>query len=322
MAGPMTLQALQAVKPGASRWLTGAMVGVLGVGLNVPGRRVRFAVEGWENVPDGPTVMVANHTHWMDWIGLRWVGWWRGKHLCNWVKPRTYEEGYGTFLNLSGNLPVVSRGYLLSADVRALHGRPPDETEYRALRDHLDSGKPMPEGAFYEAIQTRPRSILGVDFDPSTEDWRACVEGLFHKMMSATVAHTRVSCDQGAHLQIMPQGVTSMHLTKGHPGALQAALALGLPILPAGINGFPQAWGGKVMLPRVGGVVTVRFGKPYTPEPIAGHTPFLPRSERAHAAALEAGTEAMMARVAALLDPEHGPGPETDADVQGVARFV
>lgn len=324
MSGPMTLQALQSLEPGSSRRLTAGMVGLLTVGLHLPGRGLHFEVEGWETIPDAPTVMVCNHTHWLDWIALRWVGYWRHRTLCNWVKPRTYEEGWDRFLNKTGNIPVVSRGYLISADVRSLCGEPPDETQYRVLRDHLDEGTPLPEGAFFDKIASTPRDILGIRFDPSAEDWRACVERLFHQMMEATLAHTRTLCAQGIDLQIMPQGVTSMRLTHGHPGALQAALALDLPIVPVGINGFPQAYGEKGRIfPKPGGTVVMRIGEAYRPDPIEGLVPFLPSSEREHAEALQAGTEAMMSRIEKLLDPQHGPAAsEDEADVVGVARFV
>ncbi len=323
MGTPMTLQALEALNPASSRWLTTAMVGVLGVGMNVPGRRVRFDVQGWEHLPESSTVIVANHTHWLDWIGLRWVGWWRGRRLCNWVKPRTYEEGYAGFLDRSGNVPVASRGYLLAADFRALHGRRPDEAEYRALRDHLDAGTPLPDAPAYDAVQGSPRVILGLNFDPNAETWRQCTERLFHTMMATTLRHTHALCDAGVDLQIMPQGVTSQRLTRGHPGALQAALALGLPVVPVGINGFPAGWGPGETMP-VGGEIRIRVGPAYRPDPIEGHTPFLPESERTHADALQRGTTAMMARVAALLEPQHAADDDgaEQLDVTGVARFV
>jgi 1-acyl-sn-glycerol-3-phosphate acyltransferase len=211
----------------------------------------------------------------------------------------------------------------MAADVRELVGRAPDEAEYRALRDHLDTGAPLPDAELFATIEERPRTILGVPFDPGAETWRAFMERLFHTMMGATLRHTRTLCDAGVDLQIMPQGVTAPRLTKGHPGALQAALALDLPVVPVGINGFPQGWGAGRALP-MGGEVRIRVGPAFRPEPIEGHTPFLPSSERTHADAIEAGTAAMMARVAALLDPEHAPADdgEEQLDVTGVARFV
>jgi 1-acyl-sn-glycerol-3-phosphate acyltransferase len=320
----ITLERLQSLSPRAGQLATASVMGLLGLALNVPTKRVRFRVEGWEQMGKGPAVLVANHTHWLDWITLRWLGFWRGRHQCNWVKPRTYEEGYTRFLDATGNVPVVSRGYLLAADVRALRGCPPQEEEYRALRNHLDFGTPLPDESLFRQMQSRPRDILGIRFDPNTQTWRQCIEGLFHAMMQATLAHTKALCDQGIDLQIMPQGVTSMRLSKCHPGALQAALALDLPIVPVGINGFPQAFGPrKALLPAHGGTVTVRVGPAYRPRPIEGHVPFLPQSERAHAQALAVGTQEMMARIGDLLNPEHAPGEmDEEGDVVGVARFV
>ena len=319
----VTLPDLEALDPGADRWVIGAMAVVLGVGLNLPGRRVRFRVEGWERMPPEPVLTVANHTHYMDWVVLRWVSWRRGRPITNWVKPRSYEDGYGALFDRSANVPLMSRGYLLAADVRAVHGRKPDEAEYRALRDHLDTGAPLPDTPFYDAVRTRERTILGLPFDPATETWRACVERLYHAMMQQTLAHTRTLLARGLDLQIMPQGVTSMRLTRGQPGAVQAAQALGLQVVPIGINGFPQAYGRKGMIPSPGGLVVVRVGDPFTVEPIAGLEPFLPSSEREHARELRERTDAMMARVEPLLDPAHRPteGPD-EHDVTGVARFI
>lgn len=321
---PITLSRIQSLSPHPGPLATAGVVGLLGLALHVPTRRVRFRVEGWERIGEGPAVLVANHTHWLDWMALRWLGFWRGRRLCNWVKPRTYEEGYARFLDATCNIPVVSRGYLLAADVRALRGYPPNEVEYRALRNHLDFGTPLPDEPLFREIESVPRDILGAQFDPSSQSFRQCIEGLFHEMMQATLAHTKALCDRGIDLQIMPQGVTSMRLNKGHPGALQAALALNLPIVPIGINGFPQAYGPRgALIPARGGTVTVRVGQAYWPRPIEGHVPFLPSSERAHVESLTAGTEEMMARIGGLLDPEHcAKGSYEEGDVVGVARFV
>lgn len=324
MAKPMTLQALEAMQPRASSLTSSVVLGALIVLKNLPGRRVRFAAEGADHLPTGPAVLVANHTHKLDWVILRWFAIQQGRPQCNWVKPRTYEEGWGPLLDRTGNVPVVSRGYLLSADFRALHGRAPNEVEYRALRDHLDQGTPLPDAAVFAAIATRARDILGLPFDPTAQSWRAFMEHLFAAMMAATLRHTATLAEQGCDLQIMPQGVTSPRLTEGHSGALQAALALGLPLVPAGVNGFLHAWGERGrFVPAHGGTITVRYGESWYPEPIEGLRPFDPSSEREHAEALARGTEDMMERIARLLEPEQGWAEEDDhPDLIGVDRFV
>jgi len=320
---PMTLQRLRDRDPVARRWAIAGMAAVVGVGLNVPGRRVRFVVEGADGLPARPVLLAMNHTHYVDWIALRWVAFRLGRMQVNWVKPRTYEQGFATFLDLTGNVPLVSRGYLLSADVRALVGRAPTEAEYRALRDHLDHGAALPEGPLFDRLAREPRDVLGLSFDPAATTWRDHVEHLFAQMMDATLAHTRALVARGLDLAIMPQGSTAMRLTNGHPGAVQAALALGLRIVPVGVSGFPQAFGDSHGLPRRAGTVTVRFGAPYVPDPIPGLEPFLPASERAHARALRDATAGLMDRIDALLDPEHRWSQDRDrVDIEGVARFV
>jgi 1-acyl-sn-glycerol-3-phosphate acyltransferase len=320
---PMTLQRLRDRDPHARRWAIAGMAMVLGVGLNLPGRRVRFVVEGADRLPRGPALLAMNHTHYIDWIALRWVAFRLGRMQVNWVKPRTYEQGLAGFLDLTGNVPLVSKGYLLSADVRALTGRAPTEAEYRALRDHLDDGAPLPEDPLFTRILTEPRDVLGLPFDPARTAWRAHVDALFAAMMAATLAHTRALTARGLDLAIMPQGSTAMRLTTGHPGAIQAALALDLPIVPVGVSGFPQAFGDSHALPRHGGVVVVRFGDPYPAPAIPGHEPFVPASERTHAGALRAATDDLMERINALLDPAHQWAEDRGAiDIDGVARFV
>lgn len=319
----ITLQALRDRRPEARRWAVAGMISLLSVGLNLPGRRVRFDVHGLDDLPREPVLFAVNHTHWIDWIALRWVCFRHGRMQLNWVKPRTYEEGLAGFLDRTGNVPLTSRGYLISADVRELAGRAPTESEYRALRDHLDRGEPLPAGDLLDRVQRQPRDVLGVAFDPDEQPWRAFMDGLFAEMMQVTLHHTRHLLDRGLDLAIMPQGSTAVHLTHGHPGALQAALALGIPLVPVGVSGFPQVWGRSKSFPRHGGTVTLRFGEAYTPEPIESHTPFVPASEREHADALAAGTQDLMERINALLDPAHQWAEDPDAvDVTGVKRFI
>jgi len=323
MSRPMTLQRLRDRNPAARRWAIAGMALVLGAGLHIPGRRVRFQVQDFGSVPESPVLFAMNHTHFIDWIAMRWVAFLHGRMQVNWVKPRTYEQGFDLFLDLTGNVPLTSRGYLISADVRALTERAPTEQEYRVLRDHLDQGGDLPDEPLYHRMQTEPRTILGLDFDPQARTWRQAMEVLFEQMMQSTLGHTRRLIKQGLDLTIMPQGSTSMRLTRGHSGALQAALFLDIPIVPVGVSGFPQAFGDSHSLPRHGGTVTVRMGDAYRPRPIPGHTPFRPPSEREHARALQQGTQDLMERINALLEPEHQWADDLDdVEIQGVARFI
>ncbi|MFT4625566.1 MAG: 1-acyl-sn-glycerol-3-phosphate acyltransferase [Myxococcota bacterium] len=302
-----------------------AVAGLIAAVTRLPGRRVRFEVEGFDRVPRAPVLFATNHTHRHDWIAMRWVCHQRQRSLVNWVKPRSYDVQWrATFLDVTGNVPLASRGWILAADFAEVNGRPPGEQEYRTLRDHLDHGRQLPDTVPMVALQQRPRDLLGRAFDPARESWREAVEALFADMMAATLARTRSLLSGGLDLNIFPQGVFSTRLTKGHPGAVQAALALDLPVVPVGISGAPQSFVKDQPMGRPGGgTVTVRFGEPYRVRPIDGHTPFVPASERTHIEALHDRTAVLMDRVAELVDPEHGWAPD-DADdgITGVARFL
>lgn len=78
---PITLGRIQSLSPNPGRLATAGVMGLLGLALNVPTKRTRFRVEGWERMGRGPIVLVANHTHWLDWIALRWLGYFRGRRL-------------------------------------------------------------------------------------------------------------------------------------------------------------------------------------------------------------------------------------------------
>ena len=304
-------------------WATRGMALVLRVGMSLPGRRVQFDVVGKENLPTEPCIIVTNHTHRMDWLAMRFICYRLGRMQVNWVKPRTYEEGMARFLDLTGNVPLASRGYLISADFREVHGRAPSESEYRAIRDHLDHDQPLPSSPPYDTLLTTARKVLGLPYDPESDTYRLHLETVFHQMMQATLARTRQLMALGCDLAIMPQGAIAPRLTQGHPGAIQAAHALSVPIVPVGISNFPQVWGGGDGLPAHGGRVRVEIGKPIHLASLPGFTPFLPSSEREFAPQLQASTAEMMEAINALLSESHRWGTDrTATEVQGVARFV
>ncbi len=304
---------------------TGSIAGLIAAVMRLPGRRVQFVVEGFEWLPSGPVLFATNHTHRHDWVAMRWVCYRRGRSLVNWVKPRSYDVQWrATFLDVTGNIPLASRGWILSADFDEVHDRPPSEEEYRTLRSHLDHGLPLPDEGVYAALQERRRDLLGRPFDPARETWREAVEALFAAMMEATLARTRVLLSAGHDLNVFPQGVFSTRLTPGRPGTVQAALALGLPIVPVGISGVPQTFEPDRPMGRPGGgTITVRFGAPYQVPAIEGHQPFVPSSERQHVEGLQDRTAVLMDRIAELVEPEHGWAKDDHDDgITGVARFL
>jgi 1-acyl-sn-glycerol-3-phosphate acyltransferase len=111
----------------------------------------------------------------------------------------------------------------------------------------------------------------------------------------------------GRHIHMYPQGTVSTRLSKGRVGAVQVAAALGIPIVPVGINGAAAAFRGAANPVPRRGEVTIRFGDPYYLPAGAlppDFTPFDPAAEAAHRPALAALTGDLMERIAALVDED------------------
>ncbi len=104
----------------------------------------------------------------------------------------------------------------------------------------------------------------------------------------------------GAWLGLAPEGTRSRtgHLGEPKPGVALLALRSGATVLPVGISGSDRAWPVGARLPRPGSHVTIRFGMPYRPAADADGV-----SDRREV--LEAGSEALMRRIAALVDPSY-----------------
>lgn len=104
---------------------------------------------------------------------------------------------------------------------------------------------------------------------------------------------------------IYPEGERSWDgaLQPFRPGTLRLALQAGVPILPVGIEGMYEIWPRWRSLPRLGGVVHLRFGEPI-------HLPVPPnRAER------EAALPAAEARIRAALLALSGEAGREEKDV-------
>lgn len=103
----------------------------------------------------------------------------------------------------------------------------------------------------------------------------------------------------GAWLGLAPEGTRSRtgHLGEPKPGVALLAVRSGATVLPVGISGSDRAWPVGARLPRPRSRVTIRFGTPYRPASADGETD--------RRGALEAESEALMRRIAALVDPAY-----------------
>ena len=105
---------------------------------------------------------------------------------------------------------------------------------------------------------------------------------------------------EGHVLMIFPEGTRSPtgELQKPKDGLAMLALRTGAPIVPIGISNTDRVWPKGKLLPRPGRHATMRIGRPFS---LADELPEGLDRKRAKAA----GTDLIMRRIAALLDPRH-----------------
>lgn len=281
-----------------------------------------------EEVPEltAPVIFAMNHSHYYDFMPSRRALWTHlGIKTVSFVKARAYQHRLDSlFVTSIGNIPIVSRGYLICADFARVHGRKPGEDEYRRLREHIDHGAALPDEPIYRALQTRRRSMLDLPFDPAASSYRAGLERCYAAGMAGTLAHARRAVAAGVHLHIYPEGLYSTRLSRGRIGAVQFALALDLPIVPVGFCGMNELFAARAMVPRRPGVLRMRFGEPrrVASSAFPGFRPFVPSEERRLRGALERETEGLMVAINELLEPAYRWGEELDGDgLEGVGRF-
>jgi 1-acyl-sn-glycerol-3-phosphate acyltransferase len=288
-------------------------------------RRTRVTFEGLERLPDEPAIVSPNHTHKFDFLPIRSkLLTTRGIEMATWIKARDYQSGaMALFFDQTGNIPLVSRGYIIAADFAVLHGRRPNEEEYRPLRAWVDEEGPQPDGAVFEPLVAKPRAVLGFDFDPSVETYDAAIRRIYAAFMVETLQLAERVRDAGIHQQIYPQGATSSQLTPGKTGAVQAALALELPIVPVGMSGCREVFVGSTPLTR-GGEIVIRFGEPLDVQGVTGGDvrAFQPDWEAEHRQVLQAKTDELMDRLNELVEPAYRWADDRFSDgKRGVKRF-
>src|SRR5579883_350089 len=170
-----------------------------------PWSPTKIVVEGIERVPSGGgAILVMNHTdrynYWPFQYALCRDG--RG-YTATWVKGKYYENAFlGWFMDATNNIPIPSRGYVLTKDFQRAIGRVPTDAEYAALKA-LTDGAP---GAIDEraAIEAGGEAVARLIDSPVAdgERWLASFERRFEAMMARVVELNRQALALGLHLLI------------------------------------------------------------------------------------------------------------------------
>lgn len=291
-------------------------------------RGARIRMEGFPESIDGPVLFAMNHTHRYDFLPAKVALDLQRKIVtATVVKYRAFQHrGESLFMRKYGNIPISSRGYLISADFTRLHGRKPTEPEYRVMRDHVDGKGELPDAPPYRALQQTPRDLLGLPFSPSEGTWRQMILRCYEHAMEATVGLCRRAIDAGHSIHVYPEGLLSLRLGEGHIGTVEMAVALGVPIVPVGLSGMNVLYERCRLLPARAGTLTMRFGRPYRiqrPE-LEAFRPFTAEHEVAFRPILEQETDRLMDAINDLLEPEcrrGAPGEDPGYLVTGIGRF-
>ena len=300
-----------------------------------PGIDIRL--EGVDNIPDEPVIYAMNHTDRFNYFPFMYRIWkLRDRYIPVWVKGKYYENPIvGMFMELTGNLPTVSRGYIITKDFALTMRRRPTETEYDTLRAYVNEEAAPDEDASVVDISAVPakllrtkRSILGVEFDPDECTYAEGINRVFDAMMREFVRANERSFDLGLDLLVFPQGTRSIRLPRGRIGMMEIAMRYQKTIVPIGCNGCDRVYTGSLPIGKKGTVV-YRIGKPIRYEDLSEfhieepYEPFTAQAEHAHRDKFQGAVDVVMNRINELLDPEYQFSEDLrSTGVRGTARFM
>jgi 1-acyl-sn-glycerol-3-phosphate acyltransferase len=276
-------------------------------------------VEGIENIPSKPVFIAMNHTDRYNYFPFQSRLLEAGlPHTATWVKGKYYENPLTAwFMDAANNIPLPSRGYVISATLKQGLGRKPTEPEYRLVRQLVEG---LPVGDDLPSDDLRRWFDEGGGATATADRLR----GTFAAMM---VEVMRIAPD---HILVFPEGTRRLRLGRGHIGLAQVAQHLGAPILPVACNGSSRVYPGNLPISR-GGRIVYRVGTPLPVDHkdllphrvLEPFTPFTAEAEARHGQAFRAITDRVMVAIGEMLDADHLPLPEGDDDgTKGVDRFL
>lgn len=298
---------------------------------------IDIEIENIGRIPREPVIFAMNHTDRFNYFPLMYKLWrTKGRYMTVWVKGKYYETtNVGIFMELTSNIPTVSRGYIITKDFTLTIGRRPTEAEYDTLRAWVDAeADPDSDPSSVDISQVSEkllhtkRDILGVQFDPNQESYAHGINNVFAAMMREFVKLNERSFDLGLDLLVFPQGTRSIRLLRGRIGMMEIALRYKKTIVPVGCNGCDLIYTGSVPIAKKGKVV-YRVGEPihydelsefHIDEPFE---PFSAEAEHKHRDKFQGGADLVMDRINDLLDPEYQFSADLKSTgVWGTSRFM
>jgi len=294
-------------------------------------RKTEIILEGAENIPRDRGVFLAmNHTDRYNYWPFQYQMYRQGdlRFTVTWVKGKYYENKLmGAFMDSMNNIPLPSRGYVITTEFRKHHQRVPKQEEYRALRDVVDHRTSASDAA--DKGGPAVAALLSAEGPP--DQYLQRFDALFDAMMREVTRLTRLGLEElELNVLIFPQGTRSKRLSVGHTGLMQMAQHLGHAIVPVGCNGSDKAYPGSSPFSK-GGRLVYRIGKPLELDgPELGEfrvtepfEPFTPAAAAAHNDKFKAATDVVMHKINDLLDEEYRFSDDLSSDgVAALDRFL
>ena len=288
--------------------------------------KVDVQFEGLENIPtDRPVCFAMNHTDryncWpFQWHLLRT----RKEFTVTWVKAKYYQNIFlRKFLLSTSNIPLASRGYVISSHFKEQIGRSPTHQEYRFIRNLLDGRLDIDEEIMLQAT-SECRQFLA----PTPTQQLQQLNTEFNILSEEVVKLNQRALDLGHHILIFPQGTRSKRLLSGHTGLAQMTQRLKLDIVPIGCMGSERCYDRNIPWARSGSI-RYRIGKPLTimGDKLSPHniqesfTPFSLDAQLRFGNRFRKITDIVMDEINDLLDEDYRYDPEATQSVD-TKRFL
>ena len=298
---------------------------------------IEVEIEGLDRIPREPVIFAMNHTDRFNYFPFMYRLWRQeSRYMTVWVKGKYYETAAtGMFMELTSNIPTVSRGYIITKDFTLTMGRRPTEAEYYTLRARVNAeADPDSDPSSVDVSQISQnllltkRDILGVQFDPNREPYARGINNVFAAMMREFVKLNERSFDLGLDLLVFPQGTRSVRLLPGRIGMMEIALRYQKTIVPIGCNGCDLVYQGSLPIAKKGKVV-YRVGEPICYDELSEFhidepfDPFSAEAEHKHRDKFQGAVDLVMNRINDLVDPEYQFSDDLKSTgVRGTSRFI